>query len=263
MINVLNRSKLNKSFIFIGDSIMKQQFEAFLCMLDHNVIIPQIHLDEASVEVYNSTVVKYIPAGRLWKLYNPGMHSFSEIVGKVMNKSCRTNNMDSYANDEFVIINQGVHHNIEEKIMDNKDSRIGLRAQALATSMAYSVSKLCNNRSRRNQKVFWRETTPQHFATSDGNFNLDSKCSGQGCKSCIITSFARDISIRDTSNFRNDITSKIIEKSGITIVPIFEPLYYSPFNLHLDRGDCTHYNIDGLIFINRMCLTHFFGSSAD
>ena len=238
---------------------MRQQFEAFLCMLDPDVIVPKIHLDEVVVEIYNSTVVKYIPTGRLWKLYNPGTLSFIDVVEKVLNKSCRSNNEEEShtkkTHVEFVVLNQGLHHNAEEKVT-NKESTTGLRAQALAASTAYSLAQLRNSpKNGINQKVFWRETTQQHFATPDGNF--DGKCRGQDCQSCIVTPLERNSSIRNTSNFRNDITNRIIETSGMTVVPIFEPLQYSPYNFHF-IGDCTHYNSDGLIFINMMCLTYFY-----
>ena len=155
----------------------------------------------------------------------------------------------------LIIINQGIHHNKFDDEFCSADCR-GDSLTSLTTVATSFYEELAASK-RDDMDVMWRESTPQNFPTSNGQWATHGFCK-QECP-CVPLSlnmkfgfglYPRCEPSCYPANIRNVLTNPIVEAAHMPVLRIYDALADAPFNIHRNELDCTHLNSDALIYLN-------------
>ena len=214
----------NKTLLLYGDSMAIQIFSTLMCTLNH-----------------------FLHSDLIWNKFSPylegGQISFPDTTTTIAIRydtkfdvehiSTTFADMRLTTRDIF-IFNIGLHYN-------DKSAYESVLRKALDT-----ISTV--NRTRSLPKMFFLQTTPQHFATDNGYFNPQLSS-----KNCTIKSSPGQMKNGDWRNIALDNTiSKWRDFGSIRnahVIRIANALY-SQYDAHIDRNgsDCTHFCIPSAVF---------------
>eukprot|EP00600_Ochromonadales_sp_CCMP1393_P001388 CAMPEP_0174977042 /NCGR_PEP_ID=MMETSP0004_2-20121128/13379_1 /TAXON_ID=420556 /ORGANISM="Ochromonas sp., Strain CCMP1393" /LENGTH=324 /DNA_ID=CAMNT_0016228161 /DNA_START=85 /DNA_END=1059 /DNA_ORIENTATION=+ len=230
-------SKENGALLIIGDSVMQQFFSAMACELEREGIWKDpgrfTNTDELQyvrVDKNTSAVqIKFLPIyhfvnGRYERIPHAAMHSLKNTL-KLM-----TTEFQSLV----VICNMGLHY------VDNPVSGFSRRDYQLQMTAALTyMNKFALQHPQKNVRIFWRETSAQHFPTTNGYWPgvKYSNTLRLACVPLADPSPAADWRNRDIENIiisNNLFMIRIIPFYNVTI-----PLWSEHPNGHLK--DCTHF----------------------
>eukprot|EP01038_Epipyxis_sp_PR26KG_P009301 gene9301-12532_t len=261
MINILKNKIQHKTFKFFGDSISRQQAAMLACLYDANSAsnitnwkkVP-INVNDETVNVYrinlrNSTSIQLTVLG-------PGA-SPSAKYGSTF-RSVIYNIFDTAKSNDVIVLNQGVHYNSVNKSYVKFSLKYDYTISSVThvTAGIYEEFMLKNiNTSIKSAQVIWRESTPQSFGTSDGNWDR-AICVRNSSIICNCTLFSP--LVRELANKRNYITNPIIRRAHMNISYVYKALSNAPFKIHLTDVDCTHFRRDALAFMSRSLLSLLF-----
>lgn len=161
-------SKLRESgrqYIFVGDSVLKQQLVVFGCMVD-----PTISFGDCIIKMEAQQTTECRIEAR-----NAKLHMFK--IGKKFNDKARlrdtlqrisslNGSLTSTVhlnNKDFILINQGLHHTTSSELEELK-----ILACEVVDVYRNAVKSL---RPEQMPKFIWQETTPQHYPTCNGWFD--------------------------------------------------------------------------------------------
>ncbi len=223
------------SLLLVGDSVMQQFFAGIACELERENIwkdtsyftnTDEVRYVQLSPDSY-AVPIRFLPVyhfvnSRFDRVANASMFNLRKGVEDFL----RTN-------DGIVImVNMGLHY-VSNPIPHF--SRLDYQSQMTnALQYLHSLGSLPNKKVR----TYWRETSAQHFPTSNGYWP------GQRYSS---TMKLACVPINDTSpgaDWRNEDVSAIIRanKFNIDIIPFYDvslPLWSMHVNGH--HRDCTHF----------------------
>lgn len=159
-------SEENGALLVIGDSVMQQFFSAIACELEREKIWnnPTKFTNTDEIQYIrvspNSTIVpmQFLP------IYHLVNNRFDRIPNAPMKKL--ENTLELYIkqhNSVTVIINMGLHY-IDNPVPNF--SRIDYRNQMIIV-LTY-LHNIALSNSNKNIRIFWRETSAQHFPTNNG-----------------------------------------------------------------------------------------------
>jgi hypothetical protein len=225
------------ALLLIGDSVMQQFFSAVACELEREGVWKDptkfTNTDEVHHvkfhDVQTSAQIKFLPIyhfvnGRFDRIANASMHhlksGLESLVGKV--------------NTLVVVLNMGLHY------IDNPApgfARVDYQSQ-MTMMLSYMHNFVIRHPSK-DIRVFFRETTAQHFSTYNGywpgvNYLGDMKL---GCVPINDSSPKADWRNRDIENIilrNNFFNIQILRFYNITL-----PLWSEHPSGHMK--DCTHF----------------------
>ena len=247
--------------LFIGDSILRQQFWNLICMLSPAMnVTAEVQVSKSEKQwihtTYNGTLLQYSQFG--WKfdqnesaLYT---HSFPEAV--------RT-----YTEKDAIILNAGAHYD-------------GSRARPLQRAAIF-INQM-SHRSKAN--IFFVETADEQWPTSNGLYTGScwARCGcepltperilgiGQAIdRSELHTNMTLDDRTEPfdlfsnegrnhswcipdclPSNWKNNLSNPLLMSGRLRIVPVWRQLAERGIVHSAFPGDCTHKSIDALITMN-------------
>jgi hypothetical protein len=158
-------SKLNGALLLIGDSVMQQFFGAIACELERENVwndpsqftnTDEVKYVESSNSSFPSVPIKFTPIyhfvnGRFDRIANASMHAVKTSVEAYIAKY-------DYV---YVMMNVGLHY---------VSNPLAHFSRGDYTSQLVNAFTYLNDVAIKTKKlyVFWRETTAQHFPTSNG-----------------------------------------------------------------------------------------------
>jgi hypothetical protein len=264
------------NLIFMGDSLIRQQFVTMLCMLDPSTEQDSIAfaINATGLEafdkmrvVYNDSQNKYLVSINYLRV-NMGVNGyrhFQKLTGA------------NATEKDLFILNQGAWYQPETLHMLQRTAKgILQRAQMTNATIFYMETVDFQWPSSNGQHVELcsdcqcEPLTPQRIR-GDGNFTGPARYLGSGrslshsvlerFKPLYADFFERNHSFNDCipyclpANWRNDVTNSILsQEAAITIVPIWKQLVSFGFPQNRRAGDCTHKSTDALIAMNQQLL---------
>jgi len=146
----------NRRVVFLGDSILVQEVQQLVCLLEQSGQPYTLEFDQVQKTGHakdmharfrfeaRNTTLEFIGGGLQWQFAGKHpydlAHEFQRIVKTLGQR-------------DVVEINSGVHDNLKHDILNN--------SVAVAHAVAAAMPKTANA-----PVVLWRETTPQHFQSS-------------------------------------------------------------------------------------------------
>lgn len=153
--------KENRHFVFIGDSVLKQEAVVLGCMIDHHIdfgdCIQRMEAQQKSVCHVETSTMKL-------HLYKIGRKfNRDDQLNKTLQSLLAFNGSSGavkLGNKDVVIVNQGLHHTSTLELEELK-------------SLAAAVVKVKQDAMLQLAKdqiphFVWSETTPQHYLTCNG-----------------------------------------------------------------------------------------------
>ena len=236
-----------KKIAFIGDSVTRQTFIHFACMLNphHSINFRSIrdHHYHRSIPVhaFDGKVIK--SSSTSLELVSCSIHLDSCRFVYLFEHTLR----EALEHNDYVIVNMGLHHNLP-----NNSLVSGLEMTGLDQSIASFVVAALRiyNESHVSGKsksiLLWRESNPQTYDTPNGLYGFHAS-------SCIHlhSDMFNNIALA-SPNFRNEIANSILEGTDIAVASIFIPLAAytnTSYRIH-NHHDCTHLNANSLFYID-------------
>lgn len=227
----------NRRVVFLGDSILVQEVQQLACLLEqsgqpYTLDFDQPHRKGHAKDMYalfhfqtHNTTLEFIGGGLQWEFAGKRPYNLANEVRQVVK---------TLGQRDVLEINSGVHENLESDILNN--------SVAVAHGVAATMPK-----NAKGPVVLWRETTPQHFQSSNGmypgrGFGKPGRCSamtpemllGKGLKGACRPECTH-------ANIRNELTNPVLAESSVPILKVWQGLV--PFyDQHLYAGDCTHWS---------------------
>lgn len=223
----------NGALLLIGDSVMQQFYAGLACELEREGIWKdpdQYSNTDETKFVFDKVAIKFLPIyhfvnGRFDRIANASMFNLKKNVEEFTTK------YDSV----LIVVNMGLHY-VSNPI--THFSRLDYQSQmTLALQYLYNIASSLKHKKIR---ILWRETSAQHFPTSNGYWP-GQKYSHDMQLKCIPINHTSP-----TSDWRNNDIDAIIRankfEDKIHIIPFYEmtiPLY----ELHVNgkMRDCTHF----------------------
>jgi len=227
----------NRRVVFLGDSILVQEVQQLACLLEQSgqpftLDFDKVHRKGHAKDMYalfrfqaRNTTLEFIGGGLQWQLAGKQPYNLASEFRRVVK---------TLGQRDVLEINSGVHDNLEDDIVNNSVAV----ARAVADAMPSKA---------KGPIVLWRETTPQHFQSSNGmypgrGFGKPKRCSamtpemllGKGLKGACQPECTH-------ANIRNELTNAVLAKSSVPVLHVWQGLI--PFyDQHLYAGDCTHWS---------------------
>eukprot|EP01038_Epipyxis_sp_PR26KG_P011254 gene11254-15100_t len=256
----------NRRVILLGDSVMNQIWQTLVCLLvDTEESYVHVDWTESSI----NKIEWICPFGKVHCRPAFGTLRFHEsnisIIGVGMDKYSKSHFFNTIlyhrlSSEDIVITNLGLHMNTQ--------SELDLQLNALFSDLTAATN--CTQHSFPH--IFFLETTPQHFNSSNGYYDKN-----EGFIHCPPLQ-ANYFNQRQNLDWRNIIAKKYIDKYNeqvmspkvcastetsirdnhhdqVTLIPIAVPLY-SQYDAHIDSftysswgfTDCTHWSIPSGVF---------------
>lgn len=225
------------ALLVIGDSVMQQFFSAIACELERE----QVWKDPGRFT--NTDEMQYVRAGPnetvVPMMFLPIYHFVNGRYERTPNAAMKKlestlNSMVADKKSLAVIVNMGLHY-IDNPVPNF--SRIDYRAQMTA-ALSY-LHNFALSHTSKNIRIFWRETSAQHFPTPNGYW--------PGAKYASVMKLTC-VPHKDTSpeaDWRNREIERIIASKSlfmIQVIPFFnitQPLWSVHPSGHMQ--DCTHF----------------------
>ena len=245
-------SRTDMTFYFLGDSTIKQQFIALACMIADNPsnVFVQNRKNDA-IKISNSSIsIVYRPLKR-----GPFLdHNFTKYTHDILYGTL----LHAKPGD-VILLNQGLHfssQNVESSVrsLGNYYHVLKIMIDTYKEYMNYIKADFLM------PFLIWRETVPQNFDTSNGNYK-PGWCVPQ--KSCKCISSHRFIS-QNNRNWRNELANDLLSKTKIPISRVYKALDEATWDIHAMRRigtippDCSHLSTDALVFLNYVLLSTVF-----
>lgn len=229
-------AKENSSLLLIGDSVMQQFFAGIACELEREGVWNDpdqfTNTDEIKLVSIDSTLpsvpVRFLPIyhfvnSRFDRVANASMHNLRKGAEEFLSRY----------DGVTILINMGLHY-----VSNPVAHFTRLDYQSQMTIALHYLHELSIKDPKKKVRVIWRETSAQHFPTSNGYWPGVRYASSMKL-ACV--------PINDTSpgaDWRNEDVAAIIRanKFNIRIIPYYEvtlPLYSMHVNGHM--RDCTHF----------------------
>lgn len=262
LVETAKASGSNMHISVFGDSVMTQQMFHLACMISSSI---QMHIiEEDGFKVFEIIIenvkIRHYPFSYL--------HHVDHNVGQVLHKFV-TKHLLHASPWDVLVFNFGLFVNEATQFQPYET----LVSQIVQT---YEVAKATADKEEKKLPLtIWRETTPQHFPSTNGWF--DKLCPfGHGQCHCVpsITNAMRNgSSIPVSASFdtsaekmcrpvctsaatRNTIADTVIRREqSIHINHIYAALEAATFDLHYTNEDCTHLRQLPLNFMNRVLLS--------
>ncbi len=130
--------------IFIGDSILMQQYFTFLCMLDPSLSIDQVKYLEAELECsLNQTRISFQPHGWIWNNSEPNLY-FQAFPAAVRTSTEK----------DAIVIGAAAHYTV-------------VRAHLMERALEFIANQSLKSRGR----ILYMESTPEFWPTSNGLYS--------------------------------------------------------------------------------------------
>lgn len=182
-----------------------------------------------------NTSIEFFGGGRQWEQqHRTPFDLISTFPDKVLKLGSR----------DVVLVNSGVHDNTPRETLE--------KSVPVAQVVAQTVGA-CQQTSETCPIIFWRESTPQHFATASGNWRPHPWKSLQVAWDNVDQSMCRpveDLNRSRWSNFRNEMTNPILENAGVPILRVYKPLA-GLYQEHCLPNDCTHGSVAHYDFLTQ------------
>ena len=244
------------AIVFLGDSIMRQQYFSFLCVLgiQRNVTNESTSGAAELAVVWRNLTIRFVPSG-LGNVWGRAI-SFSEAVEK---------ELKSLGPSDIVIANLGIHIN------DLYSPAAKETYNQLIENVVGVIRRLRETLGNDMPKFYWRESTPQNHPTTNGLWS--SECHMR-CK-CVPLTNNMLLGIDDMSsgknhtacvpnclpnNFRNIIANKKMLLNDIAIIKVYDVLASTKGNVHVSLVDCTHMRLSTLAFMNQRLIQALFAN---
>lgn len=263
-----------------GDSVMTQQMFHLACMINHNIEMQITHEDDFTIFniVLDNVKIRHYPFS-----YLPDIdHNVNKLLGKYVNASLH-HPSSPY---DILVLNYG--------LFVNEMNQFPLY-ETLLHQILHTYTEAAASAATKHHHVLpmfiWRETTPQHFPSSNGWF--DSACPFGHAQCHCVSSLTDDmrnggINIPISASFnsdknknkmcrpvcmnansRNMIANSLILKTNemhnksnnsinniIHINHIYNAMeVINNFNIHYSDIDCTHISLLPLNLMNRVLLS--------
>jgi len=227
----------NRRVVFLGDSILVQEVQQLACLLEqsgqpYTLDFDQPHRRGHAKDMYarfhfqtRNTTLEFIGGGLQWQFAGKHPYNLANEFQQIVK---------TLGQRDVIEINSGVHDNLKHDILND--------SVAVAHAVAAGMPK-----NAKGPIVLWRETTPQHFQSSNGmypgrDFGKPGQCSamthdmllGKGLKGACRPECTR-------ANIRNELTNSVLAESSVPVLQVWQGLV--PFHdQHLYPGDCTHWS---------------------
>lgn len=221
------------SLLLVGDSVMQQFYSAMACELEREGVWkdPAKFTNTDELQHVHGVPIKFLPVyhfvnSRWDKIANASMHHLKKSIEKLINDR----------EGVMIVLNVGLHYVINPEAHFSR-----LDYQKQVTGALQYLNDLASSPLAQQKKIriIWRETSAQHFPTSNGYW--------PGVR------YAKDMKltctpINDTSpdaDWRNNDVAAIIRANQFTkirIIPFYDislPLWSLHVNGHM--RDCTHF----------------------
>jgi hypothetical protein len=177
--------------------------------------------------------------------------------------------LDQSRAQDVIVLNHGIHYNgatVYANLSTTgavNERKLPLRELMRQTVEIYSEFKQKTGGKGEDGRcyILWRESSPQNFDSSNGNWG----CGGLSCVAPLSPAMIEGTRLINgtcckgmcaPANQRNMFTSPFVQAAGMPVSPIWAPLAASPYNLHLThKGDCTHWASNGLVLIHHVFIT--------
>lgn len=250
----------NKSVVFLGDSILMQQFLVFSCMLNSSVTaLEPTSVPCSGFSFFCEFQIHFLGGITLLRMHRLGFQFNNIDTYEYIYRS----ELTSLSDGDLAFVNQGIHYNFVAK-----ESVFPLAKFAELTVQIYEDVVLERGQESILPTVIWRESTPQNHPSSNGWWIVE--CYNFACECISLTQDMMEgtaVALLDNrsaeqkneiacnpicckANMRNMITNPIISASTIPICDIYDALAHADVNLHINHADCTHFGPDALIFMN-------------
>jgi hypothetical protein len=241
-------SAVARSIVFVGDSIMVQQFYSFICMLGVpiDVLNDSDKWTATRTAVWKNLTIRLKPSGLMgaWLSSVP----FSATIEQ---------ELAALGPNDVVIANLGIHVN------DLFSSEANATYFQLMNDVGDVVRRARADRGPDMPLLYWRESTPQNHPSTNGLWTQDCHMT---CKCIILTdamfmggnsNSANHTACRPNclpNNFRNIVANERLRWYDINIIRIYDELASAESNMHISGVDCTHMDINALAFMNQRLL---------
>lgn len=263
------------NLIFVGDSLIRQQFVTLLCMLDPSTEQDNITfaINATGLEAFDKMRVDYKDS------QSKALVSLTYLqanVGANGNRDFQKLTGANTTEKDLFILNQGAWYQPATLHMLVRTAKgILQRAQVTNATIFYMETVDFQWPTSNGQHVEecrdcrCEPLTPQRIR-GDGEFTGPARYLGSGSslphfvlkklKPLYADFFERDHSNSECipyclpANWRNDVTNSILSEEAekpITIVPIWKQLVSFGFPQNRRAGDCTHKSTDALIAMNQ------------